>query len=402
MGAALFAPLALAGPSGSYMRIVDVDDDTMRLDMAVRLFVPKDGQGPTIALAAAIHVADPSFYDAAQLYLDAQDLVLFEGVGMRHQVAQTPAEKAAKTKSDMRYVAVMLERYKLLMAEYPPSLDALTAKVGEFTRVKQARLKRAAVDEWGRKLRYERDNGAYLLTSLGADRRAGGEGADADIAFADLPPLTRAEIEDRGGIQNSIAEALGLTFQLNAFDTGGPNYRNSDLSIAALNERIAAEGGDLRVVTGMMDGTTFAARFITGALRIIRANPKLQTGVKVVLMETLREVGDDLTKMRGVPRNLQSLMKVLLHDRNQKVVDDLKAELAKGDAKKGGAGRTIAVWYGAGHMMDLETRLTEQLSYRHAGGFWLPAMTIRLDEAGVTRSEVQVMRALVKQALKLQ
>lgn len=387
-------------PFQSFMRVVDVDDHTIRLDMAVRLYAPKTGDGPTIALTGAIHIADESFYTLAQQYLDSQDLVLFEGVGMDHDRGdeKTPAGRIAKTRREMRYVAVMLERYHRLTETYPPSLAALIEKVGEYNAVKKARLKRAAVDAWKNKLAYEKTDDGYTLRSLGADGQPGGEEHDADIAFADLPQLTDDEINNYGGVQNDLAEALGLVFQLNAFDTGKANYRNSDLSIEQVQARLADGGGvqgQASIMLKALDGGSVVAQIMKLGIGLIKASPRMQVTVKLMLMEMLREAGDDITQMRGVPKSMQRLLKVIIDDRNQHVVDDLKKELAADKSS-----RTIAVWYGAGHMKDLEERLIDQLGYRPVGGFWLPAITMDLDEAGVTKQELEATRAMMKRMMR--
>lgn len=51
------------------------------LEVAVRDYTPLSGQGPTVRLVGAIHIAERAYYQAVQSRLDACDLVLFEGVG---------------------------------------------------------------------------------------------------------------------------------------------------------------------------------------------------------------------------------------------------------------------------------------------------------------------------------
>lgn len=61
--------------------------------------------------------------------------------------------------------------------------------------------------------------------------------------------------------------------------------------------------------------------------------------------------------------------------------------------------RTIAVWYGAGHMKDLEKRLMEQLNYQPAGGFWLPAISTDLSATGMSREEFTKLRASMQRMM---
>lgn len=50
------------------------------LQIAVRDYVPLDGQGPRLRLVGAVHIASRSFYTDVQSVLDQADCVLFEGV----------------------------------------------------------------------------------------------------------------------------------------------------------------------------------------------------------------------------------------------------------------------------------------------------------------------------------
>ena len=334
-GAAAVA--AKATSTGPYMRVVDADDNTVRLDLAVKFFTPSSGRGPTIALAAAIHIADAPFYELAQHYLDAQDLVLFEGVGPGHEKGDaTPAARVEQSREHLRAVAIMLERYKALKGEYPTSLDALVKTVRQHDALKGTRLQRATIDAWKRPLRYQRvDPGAgggpgFALVSLGADGKEGGEAENADLRFADQPALKKAELTPGGGIQNDLADALGLAFQLNKVDTGKPNYRNADMTLEQLQARMKETGGDMGAMLKMMDGSSMMAGVVKLGLGLIKASPQMQATVKVMLSEMLRDMGDDISRIKGVPKSMQALMKTLIDDRNQTVIDELKKELASG------------------------------------------------------------------------
>jgi len=403
LAAALLQPLSAgADEVKSYMRVVDVDDQTLRLDMAVRLFAPADGKGPTIALVAAIHLADEQFYALAQQYLDAQDLILFEGVGYSHQKGDdAPAAKVARTKEHIRAIAVMLERYRTAFNEYPATTAALLKAVGEQSKLKHDRLQRILIDAWNKPLIYARTDAGFTLTSHGADGKPAGSELDADLAYADQPALTKGEINDKGGIQGDLADALGLTFQLHAFDTGRKNYRNSDMTLAQVQERATAGGGDASALVSMMDGSGMLAGLMKIGLAFIKGSPKLQGTMKVMMMEMLQQVGDDMTKMKSVPPKMQALLKVLIEDRNQIVIDDLKKELAAAAAVADGKAppKSIAVWYGAGHYRDMERRLTSQLGYKPVANFWLPAITTDLTKAGMTKADLDKTRAMLQRML---
>jgi hypothetical protein len=73
---------------------------------------------------------------------------------------------------------------------------------------------------------------------------------------------------------------------------------------------------------------------------------------------------------------------------------DLKAEL-----KKIPRSGSIAVFYGAGHMDDLEKRVTGDLHYRPADETWLTAFSVELRKSGISPAEAQIMRNLIKSQL---
>ena len=64
-----------------FIRVVEEDDGgVVRLEIAIREYGPIAGEGPVVSLAGAVHIADAVFYERLQSYLDALDVVLFEGV----------------------------------------------------------------------------------------------------------------------------------------------------------------------------------------------------------------------------------------------------------------------------------------------------------------------------------
>lgn len=64
-----------------YVRIDNTDSNRVQLQIAVRKFVPPRRRGPVLWLAGVSHLGESNYYAALQKHLDAQTLVLFEGVG---------------------------------------------------------------------------------------------------------------------------------------------------------------------------------------------------------------------------------------------------------------------------------------------------------------------------------
>lgn len=207
----------------------------------------------------------------------------------------------------------------------------------------------------------------------------------------------------RASLQTEMATSLGLVFQLEALNYDDPRFRNSDLSVQELREILAAhpekpgEAGASRGFENllqMMQGGTFWDTLLRGALHFIGSNPRLQAMGKLTLMEALNQIGGDPSQMAGLPPELKQLLDLLIQKRNDKVLADLKAEVARRHS-----GDSIAVLYGIGHMSDLEQRLRQQLAYRPAQELWLTALEVNLAQSGISPAEHALMRTIIKQQL---
>ncbi len=390
------AAVETARESGeAYLRVVDVNESTVRLDMAVRFFAPAVGQGPTVALAGAVHIADAEFYAMLQRFLDAQDLVLFEGVkprGVGPVETDDDAVRVRRTESGIRFVAIMLHRQGEAAGQWPETLEELAAAVEASEGQHGAWLRSSMRDAWDRPLVYERRAEGYMLRSLGADGAEGGAGFDADLAFADQSPLTAAETGADPGLQAHLARALGLAFQLEAMRHDRPNHRNSDLTIDQVQERVAQRGGDAAILFQILDGSSLAGRMARFLVGMIERNPRLGAMTKLMLIETMRSADlEDLGRTPGLPAGMAELMHVIVVDRNKVVIEDLKGVLAQPEPPA-----SIAIVYGAGHMGDLERRLVEECGYRRVGGFWISAMSVDLQASGLSRAEADAMRRMIE------
>src|SRR5262249_60481077 len=115
-----------------------------------------------------------------------------------------------------------------------------------------------------------------------------------------------------------------------------------------------------------------------------------------VRVETLGQIKGDLSQLKGVPPEIQRLLAVIIQERNRVVLGDLKAELRSASPP-----RSIAVCYGAGHMVDLEKRLREDLNYRPRDEVWLTAISVNTRQTGLSSAELDAMRSLVRWQLEM-
>jgi hypothetical protein len=293
-----------------YMRVSRSGSDMVALDIALRRFVSMKAPATSIWLAGASHLGESNYYAGLQMFLDAQPVVLFEGIG------------------------------------------------------------------------------------AGSKR-------------------LRTESPDDGGIQSTLANALELSFQLNAINYDRAHFRNSDLTMAGLERLFAGGSAAARTegkegarntataqqfgeLLGIMEGSSMLGALLHAGVRFLGSTPKLRAMTKLMLIETLGELKSDMAQMKGAPPEIQKLLAVIIQERNKVVIDDLRREIAGAAAPA-----SIAVFYGAGHMADLEKRLSTDLGYRPAGEVWLRAMTVNTRQAELSDSEMSAIRSLIQWQMQL-
>lgn len=274
-----------AGPDAetqAWTRLSKPDASTSRLDIAVRLYQPTEGDGPTIALVGAIHIGDPGYYTALQGILDGHDLVLFEGVGGPKQEEQEQQEKE------------------------------------------------------------------------------------------------EAQEDDTPDLYQTLATQLGLAAQSEHIHTEQPGWINSDMRWDELRERFGDDNAVFNFLNGAAFGGGEQSKALLGMIeRTFSRNPNMRIMLKRMMINLLGQKMPDIGALAG-----KDFERVIVEERNQVVIDDLKQALKE----KPGL-RSVALFYGAAHMPDMEKRLHDQLGYKHVAGFWLPAITLD------PRREAEAIRA---------
>ena len=232
------------------------------------------------------------------------------------------------------------------------------------------------------------------------DARAQDSAAGASQAEPDEGPAQSVTKQGLSSLQSSMADSLGLAFQLEAIDYTRPNFRNSDLSVRELQkvfEEMDASGGSgtaasFESLLRMMQGGSFLDTILRVAMQLLGSSPKLQGMTRLVLIETIGEMKGDPSQLKNLPPQLKQLLDVLIQRRNEKVISDLKPMLKQNDS--------ISLFYGTGHMPDLEMRLRNELHYRPAGQVWLTAFSVDLGRTGISSAEVALVRGFVQMELE--
>ncbi len=306
-----------------FMRVTNGPTGAVELQVAIRKLVPTNGVGPVIWLTGASHIGETNYYQQLQRHLDAQQLVLFEGIHAREKPGATT--NAAPVSS------------KPLASESP-------APHGERT-----------------------------------------------------------------SLQTDLANSLGLVFQLQAVNYSRTNFRNSDLSVKQLRELM--DGDDepssstspkekrkneaFDVLLKAMEGNSLFGTLLKAGFKLVGNNPKLQAMTKLALIEALGGIRGDLSRMRSLPEDMQRLLEVLIQSRNAEVLRDLRAEL-----KRATPPASISIFYGAGHMEDMERRIRHEFGYRTDGNQWLPAFTVDYEKSGLNVIEATLLRSMVQKQMQ--
>jgi hypothetical protein len=384
-----------------YQRIIEENDGArVALQMAVREFLPPREGMPPIHMAAAVHIGNPEFYGGLQEFLDGHELVLFEGVkppgagdpAMDLEHERTDAQRIKATERRVRFLAMAVERYREENDRYPETREELAAGLdGRFATL----VAGATTDAWGGELLYIRQEKGFDIVSLGADGAAGGEGAAADIRYGEQKPVGKSgRGSGGGGIQKKLADTLGLVFQLEAMDHDKPNWRNSDLSVDQVQERLERSGGNADGLLRMLDGSSALSRVLGFVLDMMASSPNQRAMLRMMVIETIG-VADRL--LEQAPGGAGAMMQVILEDRNQVVIADLEEVLAAGDAPE-----SIAIIYGGGHLPGLERDLVHKLGYRAGETTWRTAMHVDAEEMGLPVEQFRRSRQMISQMVQRQ
>ncbi|MBX3366257.1 MAG: type II secretion system protein GspG [Phycisphaeraceae bacterium] len=387
--------------SAPYIRVVDDETaQTVRLEVAARRFEHPADERPVIRMAGAVHIGDAVFYESLQSLMDAQDVVLFESVKPSGSGELPPnatdEDKAKYTKRRLKLLSMLIEREAQRSGALPASIEAAERSADDrFARIMSAARK----DAWGGAIRYEvsDDGERFTLTSDGADGVPGGEELDADLMHEARRPSPGERAESSGGIQKQLASSLGLVFQPEAMNEGGPNWRNSDMSIDQVQERMEAHGADASPLFNMLSGESFTARFASVLLRLISASEQSRSMTKLAMVEMLGSADQLLAAGGGIGMpGGEGFLKVIIEERNEVVIADL-VRIIENEPDV----RTIGILYGAGHLAHLESRLAD-LGYLPVEDRWFPAITIDLAASGMSAQQAAAMRQMMRTSIERQ
>jgi len=428
--AALLAPAPPAAAQDAakpkpYSRITETPGagaaGPMTFELTTRTFVPKNGVGPRVHLAGAVHIADKAFYESMQTLLDKNDLVLFEGVKPPGTGAidakLDDAGKAKATTGRIKFILQVVAAFREKEGRFPTSMTDL---LENGNRRWKSLIEGALNDAWHHPLTLtiiEKQPPADsefempvtevpVLTSPGLD----GAPSTADDLKVEGSAVAKGKAGGGGAssnLQAQMAKAFGLAYQLDLMDSGKPNWRSSDMDLDELQQRFAEQGADDNGLLKMLDGSSLLSKFAGWMMGLIGSSPQLSMMMKIMLVETLAQSDEAFGGgggaggggAFGTMPGMAKMMKVIIEDRNIVVLKDLTSVIENEKNIK-----DVAIFYGAGHMNDFERRLA-QMGYFPAptdADQWTPAIRIDPKSAGMTAADIKQMRDTMRGMIKQQ
>jgi hypothetical protein len=238
-----------------------------------------------------------------------------------------------------------------------------------------------------------------------------------------------AKLESAGGIQGQLAKSLGLVFQLDAIDYKRPHFINSDLTVEGLQNAITEksekrpgaetrsadksdsdgikpketgtnlpEKVDNNTFTALMDaihGEGEMAESLGAMVGLMGSTPEMRETTKLMLIEALGQAGEIIDIAKAASPDIKDLFEVLITERNEEVIRQLKSQLPKL-----ASGQTIAVFYGAAHMDEIAKRLTNQLNYQPAATEWDTAFTADGTKSIMPPAQIKMMLQMMRTQLQ--
>ncbi|MEQ8769900.1 MAG: type II secretion system protein GspG [Phycisphaerales bacterium] len=400
---ALAIALASADAADPYIRTTERDGGVVALETASRVF--EDDAGRRVTLVGVTHVGDAPYYEELEDLLNEHERVHYEGVGPAWRDIASDAsdrDRARFTRARMRDAAAEL------LSGYRSGGRARTAEawLESYPPFRRRTMITAMTDGWGNPITLDIDTKerTYTFTSLGADGEPGGAGADADFERTGDIRLGNERDPAEDAIQSRLAEAAGLAFQLDEMDYMPESWHNSDATLAELfgvepgamlgdlNADPAADAASDDPLFAMLSGESGIAKVIGSVLGVIGNSPRSSFMFRVMLVELLG--GADASVLAaGLGDEMADM---LLHRRNQIVIDDVRDAFADDPAL-----RSLAVFYGAAHLDDLDERI-RALGFEPVGTTWHAAITADPADVGIEPEQAAAFRTFVSSMVQMQ
>ena len=165
-------------------------------------------------------------------------------------------------------------------------------------------------------------------------------------------------------MQSGMKDMLGLEYQLERIDYLAENFRHADMSPEEFSQDLERRGDSVMKMVARMMGAGLATQSKTGG----------DLGVLMALFSSDRStamknaMASQLVDMEAVTAGLNDANgeNTLIKGRNAKAFRVLQEEIEAGK-------KTLAVFYGAGHLPDMAERLESEFEMKPKTTTWLDA-----------------------------
>jgi len=209
----------------------------------------------------------------------------------------------------------------------------------------------------------EYDAVLYELVAPKGTRIANGQTSGSPVSF----------------LQNAMKQMLELEFQLDSIDYSPENLVHADMSPEQFAKSMQQRGESVAGMFLRMMGYAMARqhgseKLNDGQLLLALLDKNRALALKRILAEQFEEMEGSLLAIDGPGGS------TIISERNRVVMDVLRKQIA---ADK----KTIAVFYGAGHMPDMQQRLCDEFGLTPIDTHWLDAWNLRAATGGPSKQK---------------
>lgn len=169
-------------------------------------------------------------------------------------------------------------------------------------------------------------------------------------------------------MQKGMKSILGLEFQLEHIDYTKKNFTHADMTPEEFAESMKSNDESL---------SKYAIRAIGQSMAMQSAG---RGGDSVGMLMALFSNNKELRLRRSFAKQIQEMEagmvifegkdgSTIIDHRNAKCMEVLEREIASGK-------RNLAIFYGAGHLADMERRLMSDFKMKRGGSTWIPAWSL--------------------------
>jgi hypothetical protein len=172
-----------------------------------------------------------------------------------------------------------------------------------------------------------------------------------------------------GALQDGMSTILELGHQLNNVDYTKDNFVHADMSPADFSKAMEERGESFFQLFLRLMGTGMAQNASGGGANDAALLMALFSKDRAMKLKTL--MAEQFESMDGAMAALDGPGgSAIITERNKKCFEVLDKQLAAGKKK-------IAIFYGAGHLADMERRLAQDYGFKRSGESWLAAWNLQ-------------------------